>query len=250
MTPSITDRSPGPDPYMDLVTLYFTPDPQRLIWAAMHQCYSSDPVVALPDMDHSAAGHAIVRALLASDRGHYGPLEHPTVTFCAQGFPHSVMQQARTHRVGVSFDCQSFRYTSRNILEVAMGLRAPEEAFYLRPVGTYPDRNGGRFRYTEAMRETDLRLCTQAAIHYRDAMGEGMPEEQARGMLPFDYRQHFLVSFNLRSAFHFLDLRAKLDAQLEVRWLADLVMDRVRLWAPELAEWYEVHRYRKARLAP
>jgi len=25
--------------------------------------------------------------------------------------PHSVMQQARTHRVGVSFDVQSMRYT-------------------------------------------------------------------------------------------------------------------------------------------
>lgn len=215
MTPSTAE--PTRDPRLVVTTLQYAHDPQRLVWAAMHQCYSSDPVQSLPDMDHHQAGEAVVRSLLAGGRGHYGPLEHPSITFSVAGFPHSVMQQARTHRVGVSFDVQSFRYTSRNILEVAMGIRDVDDAFYLRPVGYYNDRNAGRYFYDEDQRDQDLKLCRICAEHYRDAMGAGMPEEQARGLIPFDYRQAFLVSFNLRSLLHFLDLRAKLDAQLEIR---------------------------------
>ncbi|XDE62527.1 FAD-dependent thymidylate synthase [Arthrospira platensis BEA 1257B] len=52
------------------------------------------------------AGEIIVKRLLAGERGHYGPLEHPSITFNCGYFPHSVMQQARTHRVGISFDVQ------------------------------------------------------------------------------------------------------------------------------------------------
>jgi thymidylate synthase ThyX len=42
---------------------------------------------------------------------------------------------------------------------------------------------------------------------------EAEQTDHARGILPFDYRQHFVVSFSLRAFLHFLDLRAKLDAE-------------------------------------
>jgi thymidylate synthase (FAD) len=81
-------------------------------------------------------------------------------------------------------------------------------------------------------------------------MAAGFAEEHARGILPFDYRQHFVVSFSLRAFLHFLDLRAKLDAQEEIRALCDLMWPHLQAWVPEIAAWYQKTRLHKARLAP
>ena len=89
-----------------------------------------------------------------------------------------------------------------------------------------------------------------AAERYRDLLQAGFAEEHARGILPFDYRQHFVVSFSLRAFLHFMDLRAKLDAQLEIRQLCDLMWPHMVNWAPEFAAWYEKTRLHRARLAP
>ena len=159
------------------------------------------------------------------------------------------MQQARTHRVGVSFDVQSMRYTGERIARAADGHLDLEDVFYLRPVGDYSDRQGKKYTYSEAMRSRDLQLCQQAAERYRDLLQAGFAEEHARGILPFDYRQHFVVSFSLRAFLHFMDLRAKLDAQEEIRVLCDLMWPHLQAWAPEIAAWYE-SRLHKARLAP
>jgi thymidylate synthase (FAD) len=160
------------------------------------------------------------------------------------------MQQARTHRVGVSFDVQSMRYTGDRICKAANGELDLEDVFYLRPPGHYSDRKGKKYEYTSHQRYEDLHLCTIAAERYRDLISAGFAEEHARGILPFDYRQHFVVSFNARSFMHFLDLRAKLDAQLEIRQLCDLMWPRLQDWAPQIAEWYQQSRLHKARLAP
>jgi len=77
-----------------------------------------------------------------------------------------------------------------------------------------------------------------------------MAEEQARGMIPFDTRQHFVVSFTLRAFLHFLDLRAKKDAQDEIRQLCELMLPHLHNWVPQIAEWYVSSRLGKARLAP
>jgi thymidylate synthase (FAD) len=85
-----------------------TPNPQQVVWAAMHQDYSEHYVVDSREQwpDEQRCGELIVKHLLSGDRGHYGPLEHPQITVNVGYFPHSMMQQVRTHRVGVSFDVQ------------------------------------------------------------------------------------------------------------------------------------------------
>jgi thymidylate synthase (FAD) len=160
------------------------------------------------------------------------------------------MQQARTHRVGVSFDVQSMRYTGERICRAADGDLELEEVFYLRPAGSYSDRQGKKYDYDASQRALDLELCRRAAERYRDLLRAGYAEEHARGILPFDYRQHFVVSFSLRAFLHFLDLRAKLDAQQEIRALCDLMWPHLESWAPEIAAWYSKSRLHKARLAP
>lgn len=238
------------DPLFTVATLNATPNPQTTIWWAMHQDYSEDFVFLCDPPSEERAGEVVVKNLLAGGRGHFGPLEHPQITLNAGWFPHSVMQQARTHRVGLSFDVQSFRYTSQRIIDVSTGRREIEEVFYLRPVGEYTDRSGDRYAYTEELRKIDLARAYDAAGHYAYQVRQGLAEEQARGLLPFDTRQHFVVSFTLRALLHFLDLRAKLDAQLEIRQLCDLIWPELQAWAPAVAGWYEKSRLGKGRLAP
>jgi thymidylate synthase (FAD) len=224
--------------------------PQTVIWQALHQDYSEDWIANEPRPTEQRAGEICVKRLLTGERGHFGPLEHPAITFAVGYFPHSVMQQARTHRVGVSFDVQSLRYTSQRFIDCAAGTKAVEDVFYLRPVGNYTDRQGHKYTYTEAMRMIDLSRCYDAACNYAARIRDGVSEEHARGMIPFDFRQHFVVSFSLRSLLHFLDMRAKADAQLEIRQLCALMWAPTREWIPEIADWYQRTRWGKARLAP
>jgi thymidylate synthase (FAD) len=160
------------------------------------------------------------------------------------------MQQARTHRVGVSFDVQSGRYTSLRILQAAKGERPLEEVFYLRPIGEYSDRKGAKYAYTEDLRKIDLARCYDAAGHYAYQLRAGLSEEHARDLIPYAIRQHWIVSFNVRSLMHFLDMRGKADAQLEIQWLCELIWPHFEAWTPQIAGWYKTNRLHKARLAP
>jgi len=238
------------DPYFRVEVLNRSENPQTTCWWAMHQDYAEGFVFDEDPPSETEAGQIIVKRLLASDRGHYGPLEHPQITFNVGWFPHSVMQQARTHRVGVSFDVQSGRYTSKRICDVATRTRDVEEVFYLRPEGDYSDRQGKRYSYTKSIRLMDLARCYDSAANYAHQLRQGRSEEHARGLIPFDIRQHFVVSFNLRSLLHIFDLRFKKDAQLEIQQMCELMWPHFKAWAPEISSWYENNRLLKGRLAP
>ena len=240
------------DPLFRVELITATPNPQQCVYAAMHQDYSEGFVADERQdwPDEAKAGEICVKRLLAGERGHYGPLEHAQIVLNVGWFPHSVMQQARTHRVGVSFDVQSMRYTGERICRAARGEVEMEDVFYLRPVGDYSDRQGKKYHYSLKQRAIDLDLCRAAAERYRDLLAAGYAEEHARGILPFDYRQHFVVSFSLRAFLHFLDLRAKKDAQDEIRQLCELMLPHLHNWVPQFAQWYAKSRLHKARLAP
>lgn len=233
-----------------------TSNPQKLVWLAMHQDYSSRPVSEhweneskLPHRTEAWYGQKIVEHLLAGNRGHFGCFEHPQITVNACYYPHDVISQARTHRVGISFDVQSFRYTGENLLKVNT-LEDLERVFYFRPVGEYVDRSGKKYEYTEGQRNEDIQFTSYLVSKYGQKLLYGMSEEHARQMLPYSYRQHFVVSFNARSLMHFLDLRSKADAQIEIQWLADDLFAIFQSWCPEIAAWYEKNRLKKAKLAP
>lgn len=229
-----------------------TPNPQQTIYAAMHQDYAENFVWSERDRfpDEAKCGEIIVKQLLAGNRGHYGPLEHPQIVLNCGWFPHSTMQQIRTHRVGISFDVQSFRYTGQRIIDVVEGRREVEEVFYLRPVGAYTDRQGKRYDYTIAQRQQDMEWCLEACHRYQQKIQLGFSEEHARGLIPFDVRQHWVMSANVRSLMHLLDLRWKGDAQLEAQKLCEAIYPHFQAWVPAIADWYEANRLKKARLAP
>lgn len=144
----------------------------------------------------------------------------------------------------------SLRYTGNQFLDAAIGKKDIEDIFYLRPVDYYTDREGKKYYYSPEQRQKDLEWCLEAAKRYKIDFDGGMSEEHARGKLPFDYRQHFVVSFNLRSFLHFSDLRNKKNAQLEIQKLCEMMWPHFESWAPDIAKWYTTTRLGKARLAP
>ena len=242
------------DKYFEIKTLRATQNPQQLVWLAAHQDYCEDPVSSEKELakvpDEATAGEKIIQMLLAGGRGHFGCFEHPQITLNASYFPHSVMQQLRTHRISVSFDVQSGRYTGQRIIDVATGKRDVEEVFYVRPVKNYRDRKGKRYHYSDQQRTEDLGWCLDLAELYQRRINQGVSEEHARGLIPFDVRQHFVVSFNARSLMHILDLRWKADAQPECQQFSTLLFVEFEKWMPAIARWYEGNRGRKARLSP
>ena len=264
------------DPHFRVEVIRAVSNPQQVIYAAMHQDYSEGFVFDELHLDKEVwkksdsgwnptdcfvtewdgpsekeCGDRIVKHLLAGNRGHYGCIEHPQIVFNCGWLPHSVMQQMRTHRVGISFDCQSMRYTGKRIIEAAEGSRDIEEVFYLRPIGTYTDRQGKHYEYGTDHREWHKSKCLRAAQDYHMDIQAGLSEEHARGLIPFDVRQHWVMSANARSLMHLLDLRfRKLDAQLEARQLCELIWPHFEAWCPQIAEWYLKNRAGKSRLAP
>ena len=176
-------------------------------------------------------------------------LEHPQITLSCSGFVHNVIVQARTHRIGTTWDVQSQRYTGKRIEKVANNTLLPEKVFYVRPPGYYINRQGKKYQWTEEDYVRELQLCKEAAIRYAERSSD-MAEEHLRDYLPQNVRQNFVSSFNLRSVLHFLDLRAKKDAQLEIQALCEAIVPILRIWTPSVWSYYEEKRLYKARLSP
>jgi thymidylate synthase (FAD) len=190
-----------------------------------------------------------------------GNCEHPSITFNVINFPHSVMVQARTHRIGITFDVQSQRYTSKRILRLNQVLKNTtdpteilsllQEVFYFRPTGYYFDREGNKYLYSEEEREKDIIFTKNAVEYYAHKVeNQGYAPEHARDLLTQNIRQHFVVTFNARSLLHFCDLRLPKDAQPEIRNLAYLIFTHFSNWMPEVAEFYAKKRFGKNLLAP
>ncbi|MEN9204326.1 MAG: FAD-dependent thymidylate synthase [Thermostichales cyanobacterium DRC_bins_46] len=252
------------DPLFQVTVLNQTPDPERVIYQAMHQDYSSEYITPGSKIP-SHYGEVVVKALLEGNRGHYGPLEHPQINLAVGYFPHTVMQQARTHRIGVTFDVQSFRYTGERIAELGSQLlQDPDldpvkqqerisQVFYLPETvlrGEAKSRDGLVSIAPEAIGLILEQYRSQAITYYRLVHEYQVPYEDARSIIGYGIRQHFVVSFNCRSLMHFLDLRAKADAQLAIRHLCELILPHFQAWCPHIAQWYVKNRWGKARLAP
>jgi thymidylate synthase (FAD) len=238
------------DPRLQVVKLQSYPIPEQVIYQAGKNDYSEIPIHDQEIPSPQKCGEWIVEQLLANERGHYGPLEHPGITFSVSGYVHNVAMQARTHRVGVSFDVQSQRYTGRRVIKVAKNELPVDDVFYIRPPGYYTNRKGKKYEWTLSDYNDELDFIYEGCKRYAAKYERGMCEEHIRDYLAQAIRQNFVVSFNLRSVLHLLDLRAKMDAQLEIQALCEQIAPELEKWAPNVWRYYEEKRLHRARLSP
>lgn len=238
------------DNRLQVVKLQGYPIPEQVIYQAGKNDYSEIPIHDQEIPSPQKCGEWIVEQLLANERGHYGPLEHPGITFSVSGYVHNVAMQARTHRVGVSFDVQSQRYTGRRVIKVAKDELPVDDVFYIRPPGYYTNRKGKKYEWTLSDYNDELDFIYEGCKRYAAKYEKGMCEEHIRDYLAQAIRQNFVVSFNLRSVLHLLDLRAKMDAQLEIQALCEQIAPELEKWAPNVWKYYEEKRLHRARLSP
>jgi thymidylate synthase (FAD) len=163
-----------------------------------------------------------------ANHGHGTPFEHTSITFHV-ACPLFVRGQWHRHRIGWSYNEISRRYTSDDI------------DFY------FPSTNDWRIQDTKNKQSSEYELArydhdaadelTFDAINlvwkqnyafYLKALNAGVGREQARMFLTQNTYTRFYATCNLRSAAHFINLRADPHAQWEIRQYAQSMYDQLK----------------------
>jgi len=247
---------------MEVTLLEATEDPEELVCKAARNDYSGEFVggqsleatmetVEGDSLD--AKKETLIGHLL--DHGHFGPFEHPQITFAVEGVSRSCMAQITRHR-HVSFDVQSMRYVAFDDVDPADVREG--EMVVIPPSATDPDwvgrnqQRGAVDEETVQQRAEIFRDSIEDAVEsYQELLDLGMAPEDARFVLPIGTKVNMVMSMNARMLMHVADMRAAADAQWEIRGLTEDLLDIAADWCPITFEHYEEHmKNRKNRLAP
>lgn len=249
---------------MRVEVLNSTDDPEDLICSAARNDYMEEFLgdVSFEEAMSSIGGEEVeekketlIQHLL--EHGHFGPFEHPHITFAVKGVSRSLMAQITRHR-HVSFDIQSMRYVSFDDADPE-----PGEAVVAIPELDDPNLVGRNAEfdqaYDEATKEEVLenrRSIYRESIRnsfddYQRLLAAGVAPENARMVLPIGTKVNMVFSLNARMLMHVADMRAAGDAQWEIREMTENVLDLAEEWCPITFEYYnEEMEGRKNRLAP
>lgn len=190
---------------MNVELIRHTPDPVALVGEAAAICTASK------DPDRARKG------ALAS--GHESILEHVTFTFRVDGVSRALLAQLTRHRIA-SFSVESQRYVRMEDPDfiVPPNIKEGWECGIGWAVEAYVDALLGAFEAYENMLEA------------------GIPEEDARYILPNATPTRLLMTMNARELRHFFSLRCCNRAQWEIREIADRMLELCKGVAPELFE--------------
>ena len=181
---------------MKVNLLTFTTLPDLLVGQAAALCTGSDDILA--------AG----KGAMAS--GHHSVAEHATFTFEIEEVSRVLLAQLTRHRIA-SFSVQSQRYCGVQLE-------------YVTPPKIIED--GWRSDYETHM-ERSFNL-------YQQMVDDGVPEEDARYIIPQGISCKLMMTMNVRELLHFFSLRCCNRAQWEIRELADEMLRQCKVAAPIL----------------
>lgn len=177
---------------MQVTLIQSTPNPIETIATIASICYDSDPKDPMKLVKH------------LYKNGHHSVFEHIYFTFKIEGISRACSHQLVRHR-HCSFTQRSQRYCS----EDGFGYVMPET---LDPCALALD-------------------MASIQIWYEDFQNSGVPNEDARYILPNACATELYLSCNLRELIHIANERLCTRAQWEIR---DLVKQMVSLVDPEL----------------
>ena len=179
----------------------YTRNALDIIEQAASTCYDSNPT----------SKYYIMKDCISN--GHTSVTEYANFVFEVRGVSRALLAQLTRHRVGASFTVRSQRYCSESGFKyiVPPSIAGNPEAFKI---------------YERQMRA--------ANAAYIDLQYLGIPNEDARMVLPNACETILTMQFNLRSLMHFLNERLCTRAQWEIRQLAIKMRDLVLSVYPEL----------------
>lgn len=167
--------------------------------------------------DLSEADRKLIAYLMREEHG--SPFEHNYFRFQVRA-PIFVLREWHRHRIGVSINEESGRYTE---------LR---EDAWIPGADDMRVRSGrpGHYEYQDAPRDIALAASERQAEavrvsfeEYRWQIEQGIAPEVARNVLPLGTYSEMIWSCNARSLMHFLHLRAAPEAQQEIRRYAEAI---------------------------
>lgn len=146
---------------------------------------------------------------VAMNGGHESVLEHASFTFLVEDVSRVLLAQLTRHRLA-SFSVQSQRYCGCDPEDIVL------------PQSIKDKRFGG-----------SVKLMMDKVTDLYDAMiKEGVPEEDARFLVPQGVTCKLMVTMNARELRHFFALRTCNRAQWEIRQLADGMLRLCKEVAP------------------
>ena len=193
---------------MKVVLLRHTEDPDQVCAAAAASCYSASPASKLHDEMSPKKRAKLLRAVVS--RGHHSVVEHAIFTFSLEGVSRAMTHQLVRHRIA-SYSQQSQRYVRF------------DTADYVTP--------------PEVEKRPEAKSVFDASVEgawrtYRDMIEDGIPEEDARYVLPNAATTNVALTMNARELLHFFRLRCCLRAQWEIRRVALKMLDECKRVAP------------------
>ena len=182
---------------MQVTLIQQTPHPIETIAKIASICYDSSPKDSMKLVKHLYRN------------GHHSVYEHIYFTFKIDGISRACSHQLVRHRM-CSFTQRSQRYCSEDGFEYVTPSSIIDRGFQ----GSY-----------------DYYMCRDVNQYYNVLQGEGVPNEDARYVLPNGCATSLYLSCNLRELIHIANERLCTRAQWEIR---ELVKQMVALVDPEL----------------
>ena len=156
--------------------------------------------------------------------GHHSVVEHAHFTFLVEGVSRALLAQLTRHRIA-SYSVQSQRYVSMK-----------DKFDYVVPPRI---KELGAVAVSEYERQMDTMhdwYCRWQAALLNAGHTKEHANEDARSVLPNATCTRLMVTMNARELNHFFNLRCCGRAQMEIREMAGLMLEEVKIVAPKVFE--------------
>jgi flavin-dependent thymidylate synthase len=149
---------------------------------------------------------------MLAENGHETPFEKSSISFLVTTDIATHIQLCK-HRIGLSINAESARYKELK-----------DDKYYLPKDWPLEEQT----RYIAFMEDALMRYHDTLERLVAGGMNRKRSKESARFYLPYGNQITADVMFNWRSFSHFLGLRMKPDAQREICWLAEEMLQQVK----------------------
>jgi len=231
---------------MEVTVLRATENPERLVCQAArgdyYEGYVGDTEYAdlMDSVDYDYESMDVLNAKTRSfiekqlSRGHFGPWEHPQITFAVKGVPVFTERQLIRHR-HLTFDVQSMRYADFSDAPYTVPKSMTDPDHFSREQGLTDISDDAREK-ARALYETEM---DRSFEKYKELRELGIPKEDARGLLGLSTEVNLTVSGNARTFLHLLDMRRKANAQRNIRELSEAMLVELFDWMPYTFNYYD-----------
>jgi thymidylate synthase (FAD) len=192
---------------MNVEIISYTHGASEVCAMAANGCYSETPASEI-----SLSKKDIERILTTTIKsGHLSILEHAVYTFSISGVSRILTHQLVRHRMA-SYSQQSQRYVKM------------DDPMYVVPkiIDNLSHIDSGELHESRRIFEV---VMDKAWAMYNELLILGIPEEDARYVLPGACCTNITVTMNARELLHFFELRLCNKAQWEIRELAECMLE-------------------------